>query len=121
MGPDMKSLRSQHAENRFGGGLQAPAPLLPSFLQDIVQSPALSPTSTSNSSVDLSSIEEYEDAPATRTPFPRVRGDSGSEMNAPVSNIWRFDGEESKSLLAFPLPGSGGLLPNKASSERLRA
>ena len=37
--------------------------------------------------------------------FPRARGDSGSsDINSPIANIWRLDGEESKSLSAFPLP-----------------
>ncbi|KAF8901059.1 hypothetical protein CPB84DRAFT_998327 [Gymnopilus junonius] len=84
--------------------VHAPAPLLPSFLQDIVQSPALSPTSTTTSSADLSSIEEYEDTTSPRSMFPRARGDSGSsDMHSPIANIWRLDGEESKSLSVFPL------------------
>ncbi|KAK0476055.1 hypothetical protein IW261DRAFT_1491724 [Armillaria novae-zelandiae] len=60
----------------------APAPLLPSFLQDIVQeSPMLSPVSTS--SADLS-FDEYEE-----------------HTTLPANNIWRMDGEETKSLAAF--------------------
>ncbi|KAJ7058116.1 hypothetical protein C8F01DRAFT_307703 [Mycena amicta] len=77
----------------------APAPLLPSFLQDIVQSPTLSPASTS--SADLS-FDEYEDSlpSSTRSTF------SGRSADSPLANIWRLDGEESKSLAspAFPLP-----------------
>ncbi|KAF9561600.1 hypothetical protein CPC08DRAFT_425076 [Agrocybe pediades] len=85
--------------------VHAPAPLLPSFLQDMVQSPALSPTSTTTSSADLSSIEEYEDVSSPRAVYPRARGDSGSsDASSAISNIWRLDGEESKSLSAFPLP-----------------
>ncbi|KAG7447299.1 uncharacterized protein BT62DRAFT_931141 [Guyanagaster necrorhizus] len=61
--------------------LHAPAPLLPSFLQDIVQSPMLSPVSTS--SADLS-FDEYEE-----------------RISLPTNNIWRMDGEETKSLAAF--------------------
>jgi hypothetical protein len=83
--------------------MDVPAPLLPSFLQDIVQSPALSPTSTTTSSADLSSIEEFEEPPPQRSMFPRARGSSGASDNSPMSNIWRLDGEESKSLAAFPL------------------
>ena len=66
-----------------------------------MQSPALSPTSTTTSSAELSSVEEYEDIAAPQAMFPRARGDSGS---SDVANIWRLDGEESKSLSAFPLP-----------------
>ncbi|KAK0236889.1 hypothetical protein EDD85DRAFT_835318 [Armillaria nabsnona] len=62
--------------------LHAPAPLLPSFLQDIVQqSPMISPVSTS--SADLS-FDEYEE-----------------RRSLPANNIWRMDGEETKSLAAF--------------------
>jgi len=107
--------------------VQAPAPLLPSFLQDIVQSPALSPTSTTTSSGDLSSVEEYEDlSTSPRAIFPRARGDSGSSdmisQNSPIANIWRLDGEESKSLSAFPLPNRQELAVGvrKTSREVLR-
>ncbi|PPQ90294.1 LOW QUALITY PROTEIN: hypothetical protein CVT25_013119 [Psilocybe cyanescens] len=103
--------------------VHAPAPLLPSFLQDIVQSPALSPTSTTTSSADLSSVEEYEDFQSPRASmFPRARGDSGSsDVNSPIANIWRLDGEESKSLSAFPLPNHHELVgARKASGEKLR-
>ncbi|KAF7297182.1 RanBP2-type domain-containing protein [Mycena indigotica] len=77
----------------------APAPLLPSFLQDIIQSPTLSPASTS--SADLS-FDEYEDnrslSSSTRSTF------SGGD--SPLANIWRLDGEETKSIpgATFPLP-----------------
>ncbi|PPQ85723.1 hypothetical protein CVT24_001709 [Panaeolus cyanescens] len=128
--------------------IQVPAPLLPSFLQDIVQSPALSPTSTTTSSADLSSIEEYDDLSSPRSTFPihaRARGDSGSSSGmmeervvgdygvigggapggggSPVSNIWRLDGAESKSLSAFPLPNSEELKGwgKKPSREGLRS
>ncbi|KAF7326877.1 RanBP2-type domain-containing protein [Mycena venus] len=75
----------------------APAPLLPSFLADIVQSPALSPSSTS--SADLS-LDEYEESlpSSTRSTFSQSGADA-----SPLANIWRLDGEESKSLAAFPL------------------
>ncbi|KAF5314331.1 hypothetical protein D9619_011771 [Psilocybe cf. subviscida] len=175
----------------------APAPLLPAFLQDMVQSPALSPTSTTTSSADLSSIEEYEEYEELSPPaqqrvqqqqqqqqqqgqqgyhpdrpydqpqhlpqqqqhavFPRARGDSGSsaaaaadalsiglgagaganigggtglivarpsEMLPPnaLANIWRLDGEETKSLNAFPLPNHQELVgaQRKSSREGLR-
>ncbi|KAK0463190.1 uncharacterized protein EV420DRAFT_1523203 [Desarmillaria tabescens] len=67
-------------------GHRDPAPLLlPSFLQDIVQQspPMLSPVSTS--SADLS-FDEYEE----RRSLPPA-----------TNNIWRMDGEETKSLAAF--------------------
>jgi hypothetical protein len=78
----------------------APAPLLPSFLQDIVQSPTLSPSSTS--SADLS-FEEYEESlpSSTRSTFSQSGADSVTA--SPLASIWRLDGEESKSLAAFPL------------------
>jgi len=107
--------------------VHAPAPLLPSFLQDMVQSPALSPTSTTTSSADLSSIEEYEEVSSPRAIYPRARGDSGSsDMNSPIANIWRLDGEESKSLSAFPLPNHQELVGarknvNNVIGESLRA
>ena len=98
--------------------VQAPAPLLPSFLQDIVQSPALSPTSTTTSSAELSSVEEYEDIASPHAMFPRARGDSGSsDVNSPVANIWRLDGEESKSLSAFPLPNQHELVGGRKRSK----
>ncbi|KAJ7279131.1 hypothetical protein C8J57DRAFT_1059462, partial [Mycena rebaudengoi] len=105
--------------------LFAPAPLLPSFLQDIVQSssPALSPSSTS--SADLS-FEEYEESlpSSTRSTFSQSGTDSVN--TSPLANIWRLDGEESKSLSAFPLPTRRELMGSTNSSrnsslERLRA
>lgn len=86
--------------------VHAPAPLLPSFLQDMVQSPALSPTSTS--SADLS-FEEYEDVISPKSTFPRTQSDE-SVANSPLGNIWRLDGEESKSLSAFALPNRQDLM-----------
>ncbi|KAJ7584909.1 hypothetical protein C8J56DRAFT_137905 [Mycena floridula] len=86
--------------------LHAPAPLLPSFLQDIVQSPTHSPSSTS--SADLS-FDEYG-------PYSGRQGREGPSSNN-SSSIWRMDGEESKSLSAFPLR-LGGSRSN--SQERFR-
>ncbi|KAJ3572193.1 hypothetical protein NP233_g3242 [Leucocoprinus birnbaumii] len=102
--------------------IETPAPLLPSFLQDIVQSPSLSPTSTittTTSSSDLPFEDEYEEVMNSRHTFPRIRGasesrsiggssdggSSSSMMN--VSSIWRLDGEESKNLNLLGLPTSG--------------
>lgn len=72
----------------------APAPLLPSFLQDIVQSPTLSPSSSS--SADLSSLEEDTN----------VVQDVSSEKRqgaSPLANIWRLGIEESQSYNALVL------------------
>ncbi|KAF8154086.1 hypothetical protein B0H34DRAFT_676941 [Crassisporium funariophilum] len=126
-GPDMNRVNNMNnnylsnSNSRYPN-VQAPAPLLPSFLQDMVQSPALSPTSTTTSSADLSSIEEYEDITSPRSMFPRARGDSGSsDVSNPIANIWRLDGEESKSLSAFPLPNHQELVgARKNSREPLR-
>ncbi|CAK5271778.1 unnamed protein product [Mycena citricolor] len=98
-----------------GLDLHAPAPLLPSFLQDIVQSPTLSPSSTS--SADLS-LEEYEDSlpSSTKSTFSQSGADS---VNAsPLANIWRLDGEESRCLKTGFL-GSASSSRN-SSLERLR-
>ncbi|KAG6902937.1 hypothetical protein C0995_009329 [Termitomyces sp. Mi166 len=89
-GPDFHSLP-----------VHAPAPLLPSFLQDMVQSPSLSPTSSS--SADLS-LDEYDDMPTSKTSFSRAHNADDVVNDLPIANIWRLDGEESKSLSAFALP-----------------
>ncbi|KAF8235051.1 hypothetical protein L208DRAFT_1258620 [Tricholoma matsutake] len=86
--------------------VHTPAPLLPSFLQDIVQSPALSPTSTS--SADLS-FEEYDELTSPKSILPRHSGDD-SPTSPALGNIWRLDGEESKSLSAFALPNRQDLM-----------
>lgn len=102
--------------------LHAPAPLLPSFLQDIVQSPSLSPASTS--SADLS-FEEYEDSIPSPNGSNNGRGRTSSRddsANLPLGNIWRLDGEETKSLSAFALPNRQDLIggSRKNSTEKLR-
>lgn len=77
-----------------------PAPLLPSFLQDIVRSPTLSPTSTSPSSAELS-IEEYED----KAPYASRRlHNSNSSSSHSISNIWKLGGDESKGYSGLALP-----------------
>lgn len=78
-----------------------PAPLLPSFLQEIVRSPTLSPTtSTSTSSAELS-IEEYDD----KTPYPLGRlGNNSSSSSLSISNIWKLGGDESKGYPGLALP-----------------
>ncbi|KAH0579750.1 hypothetical protein H2248_002587 [Termitomyces sp. 'cryptogamus'] len=94
-GPDFHSLP-----------VHAPAPLLPSFLQDMVKSPSLSPTSSS--SADLS-LDEYDEVP-TKVAFPRAHNADDAVNDLPISNIWRLDGEESKSLSAFALPNRQDLI-----------
>ncbi|TFK69816.1 hypothetical protein BDN72DRAFT_897005 [Pluteus cervinus] len=97
--------------------LDAPAPLLPSFLvQDIAQQvPALSPSSTG--SADLS-LEEYDGSPSPTSGLPLP----SAIVKSPMGNIWRMDGEESKSLSPFSLPNRQTFAGNvrKPSHEKLR-
>ncbi|KAF5352942.1 hypothetical protein D9758_007896 [Tetrapyrgos nigripes] len=78
--------------------VHAPAPLLPSFLQDIVQSPTLSPSSTSSGL----SLEDYDDfsspSQISTSTSSRSRQTSGDSSNLKIENIWRMDGEESKTF-----------------------
>lgn len=97
--PPPLSSRSSPLEQK----IETPAPLLPSFLQDIVQSPSLSPASTTTTaaSSDLSFDDEYEQVMNSRHTFPRIRGASGSSDGPSITrvpSIWKLDGEESKSL-----------------------
>ncbi|KIK54597.1 hypothetical protein GYMLUDRAFT_76935 [Collybiopsis luxurians FD-317 M1] len=97
-----------------------PAPLLPSFLQDMVRSPTLSPSSTS--SADLS-FDEYEDmsvSPSRTSVTSRSRQTSSDSMK--LVNIWKMDGEETKTMSAFALPNSiiGGGGSRKSSLEKLK-
>lgn len=94
--------------------VHAPAPLLPSFLLEH-ESPTLSPTSTS--SADLS-FEEFDDLSSTKPTFPRTSSSDDSATNSPLGNIWRLDGEESKSLSAFALPNRQDLLGNSRKNSR---
>lgn len=79
---------------------------LPSCLQDIVQSPSLSPTSTA--SADLS-VDEYVSSPvsvySTGSAKLYPNGDrplrvhrTPSSVSLGLGNIWQLDGEESKAL-----------------------
>ncbi|KAI0255413.1 hypothetical protein BJV78DRAFT_1175138 [Lactifluus subvellereus] len=81
-------------------------PFLPSCLQDIVQSPSLSPTSTT--SADLS-VEEYVASPVSVYSTGSAKHSTNSERHLHVhrtpstvslglGNIWQLDGEESKAL-----------------------
>jgi hypothetical protein len=81
-------------------------PFLPSCLQDIVQSPSLSPTSTT--SADLS-VDEYVATPvsvySTSSAKHPTNGErqlhvhrTPSTVSLGLGNIWQLDGEESKAL-----------------------
>ena len=95
----------------------APAPLLPSFLQDIVQSPTLSPTSTS--SADLS-VEEYEDiAPSPRRGRDRVVARDDSVSNFHLGNIWRLNDEETTSVAGIALPHHEDLVGSRKNSQEI--
>jgi len=95
-----------------------PAPLLPSFLQDIVQSPTLSPSSTS--SADLSP-EDYDDSFSSgRSSFGRDRIVTNDSSNLPVSNIWKLNDEETKGIPGVALPNIGLIGSRKSSHEALR-
>ncbi|KZV63557.1 hypothetical protein PENSPDRAFT_757885 [Peniophora sp. CONT] len=95
----------------------APAPassaLLPSFLNDLVQSPSLSPASSAESSLE----GEVEPSPATSyaslgqqtyQPSPKPTALTGVPVarKSPTANIWRVDGVEAKSRALGPI-GSG--------------
>ncbi|PFH49995.1 hypothetical protein AMATHDRAFT_62011 [Amanita thiersii Skay4041] len=90
------------------------APLLPSFLQEIVQSPAASPASSS--SADLSSFEDELASFRPIASFPAQRTKDSPGSNSPSGNIWRLDGEESKSLSAFALPNQRDLVGARNAS-----
>ncbi|KAF9460473.1 hypothetical protein BDZ94DRAFT_1265986 [Collybia nuda] len=94
--------------------VHAPAPLLPSFLLEH-ESPTLSPTSTS--SADLS-FEEFDDLSSSNHTFPHANSNDDSVASSPLGNIWRLDGEESKSLSAFALPNRQDLLGNSRKNSR---
>jgi hypothetical protein len=80
-------------------------PFLPSCLQDVVQSPSLSPTSTV--SADLS-VDEYVATPASAYSTISAKYHPNNERPLHVRrttssvslglNIWQLDGEESKAL-----------------------
>lgn len=91
-----------------------PAPLLPSFLQDIVQSPTLSPTSTS--SADLS-VEEYEDI--ARPGRDRVAARDDSISNFTLGNIWRLNDEETTGIAGIALPHHEDLVGSRKNSQEI--
>ncbi|KAG8215276.1 hypothetical protein J3R82DRAFT_8833 [Butyriboletus roseoflavus] len=95
----------------------APAPLLPSFLQDIVQSPTLSPTSTS--SADLS-VEEYEDTtPSPRPGRDRVATRDDFASSFPFGNIWRLNDQETTNIAGIALPHHEDLVGSRKSSQEI--
>jgi hypothetical protein len=96
--------------------LHAPAPLLPSFLQDIVQSPAISPTSTSSADLSFDEYEESLPSPASSVAHS-VRNRPGRDSyKIALGNIWRLDGEETKTLSAFALPNHEDLVGGRKNS-----
>jgi hypothetical protein len=98
---------SSAPETGINTHVHAPAPLLPSFLQDIIQSPTLSPASTS--SADLSFEDYTETLPS---PFRSPRGclSKDTALSLPPGNIWRMDGEETKTFSSLALPNSQDLM-----------
>lgn len=114
-GPHRQALPTFPGMRELGDALpaSAQAPLLPSFLQDIVQSPTLSPTSTS--SADLS-VEEYEEITPSRPGRDRVvaRDDSASSFH--LGNIWKLNDEETTGIAGIALPHRGDLVGSRKNS-----
>jgi hypothetical protein len=90
--------------------IHMPTQLLPSFLQDLVHSPTLSPAST-NSSAELSCEDDEISVPSPK--WPAKHGTIGQERRVNIKgvddltrsmSIWSLDGEEAKSLAGSPLP-----------------
>lgn len=83
-------------------------PLLPSFLQDIVQSPSLSPASSADFSLEDYSNDEVEPGRFTKfteggtnVPYPGQRLRSSLALKSTTSltnmfNIWKLDGNETR-------------------------
>ena len=83
-------------------------PLLPSFLQDIVQSPSLSPASSTDFSLEDYTNEEAEAGRFTKlneggagVPYPRPRPHSSLALKSTTSltnmfNIWKLGGDETR-------------------------
>ncbi|KAJ2915118.1 hypothetical protein MD484_g5315, partial [Candolleomyces efflorescens] len=98
-------------QNAASASLHAPAPLLPSFLQDMVQTPpSLSPASnasgSSTSSVSLPSVDDHELDAQYPSAYRRVRvgsesaSESGRSSNGGEkglsASIWSMDREEER-------------------------
>lgn len=84
-----------------------PGPLLPSFLQDIVQSPSLSPASSADFSLEDYSNEETEprfskfNEGGANIPYPGPKLHSSPALKSATSftnmyNIWKLGGDETK-------------------------
>lgn len=116
-GPQQSSSPFPASSPAVNQNAYAPAPLLPSFLQDIVQSPTLSP-STSPSSAEMS-IGDYDDRVL---PHLSSRTTDNSASNLAISNIWKLDGDETKGLSGIALPRRQDLMggSRKGSREMLR-
>lgn len=85
-------------------------PLLPSFLQDIVQSPSLSPASSADFSLEDYSNDEVEPGRFSKFNFtetgasapyhgPRLRSSLALKSTTSLTNmfnIWKLDGDETK-------------------------
>jgi hypothetical protein len=83
-------------------------PLLPSFLQDIVQSPSLSPASSTDFSLEEYSNDEVDPGRFSRfnergmnAPYhgPRLRSSLALKSTTSLTNmfnIWKLDGDETK-------------------------
>lgn len=83
---------------------------LPSFLQDIIESPDLSPATSSSSSVDHSSSEDGHFGYALENPAheARVYGTSrASSSTGSELSIWKLDGEETLRLVSSGGSGHG--------------
>jgi hypothetical protein len=101
--------------------LHAPAPLLPSFLQDIVQSPTLSPTSSSSADLSLDELEENLTLPAGLVPRGgQLSSTKESPSGMALRNIWKMDGEETKTLSTLGSPNRDNLqIGNKKGSQEM--
>lgn len=81
------------------GGLAAPGPLLPAFLQDMVHSPTLSPASSASADFSLEDYDDVEFSYSPRHSHPLSRKPSTSLT---AYSIWKLDGEEAKALSGHP-------------------
>lgn len=88
-------------------GASPSGPLLPSFLQDIVRSPSLSPASSTDFSLEDHSIDEHDprfpklNEGGTNIPHHGLNLRSSLALRSTTSlsniyNIWKLDGDETK-------------------------
>lgn len=88
-------------------GTSPSGPLLPSFLQDIVQSPSLSPASSADFSLEDYSNDEIEQRSSKFNDGSVNAPNHGPKFHSPLAlrsttsltnmyNIWRLDGDETK-------------------------